>query len=161
MRMEGDRKDCLIKISLALKLQHSLMRELLLYIKDPVLIADPGTLARLPIERAVVESINRVGEGEVDSVRQRMEQDGIGIISIIDEDYPGGASSYILNKVLNEQDAFKFLDSKPETLTAKEHRPPYGTDGDYYSKPSIDDVFEKIYKIMKEYNPDKYKLDLG
>ena len=80
---------------------------------------------------------------------------------IIDEDYPGGASSYILNKVLNEQDAFKFLDSKPETLTAKEHRPPYGTDGDYYSKPSIDDVFEKIYKIMKEYNPDKYKLDLG
>jgi len=86
--MEGDRKDCLIKISLALKLQHSLMRELLLYIKDPVLIADPGTLARLPIERAVVESINRVGEGEVDSVRQRMEQDGIGIISIIDEDYP-------------------------------------------------------------------------
>jgi len=80
---------------------------------------------------------------------------------IIDEDYPGGASSYILNKVLNEQDAFKFLDSKPETLTAKEHRPPYGTDGDYYSKPSIDDVFEKIYKIMKEYNPDKFKLDLG
>ena len=80
---------------------------------------------------------------------------------IIDEDYPGGASSYILNKVLNEQDAFKFLDSKPETLTAKEHRPPYGTDGDYYSKPSIDDVFEKIYKIMKEYNPGKYKLDLG
>ena len=80
---------------------------------------------------------------------------------IIDEDYPGGASSYILNKVLNEQDAFKFLDSKPETLTAKEHRPPYGTDGDYYTKPSIDDVFEKIYKIMKEYNPDKYKLDLG
>ena len=80
---------------------------------------------------------------------------------IVDEDYPGGASSYILNKVLNEQDAFKYLDIKPETLTAKEHRPPYGTDGDYYSKPSIDDVFEKIYKIMKEYNPDKYKLDLG
>ena len=79
---------------------------------------------------------------------------------IIDEDYPGGASSFILNKVLNEQDAFKFLDSKPETLTAKEHRPPYGTDGDYYSKPSIDDVFEKIYKIMKDYNPEKYKLDL-
>ena len=80
---------------------------------------------------------------------------------IIDEDYPGGASSYILNKVLNEQDAFKYLDSKPETLTAKEHRPPYGTDGDYYSKPSIDDVFEKIYKIMKEYDPEKYQLDLG
>ena len=59
------------------------------------------------------------------------------------------------------RDAFKFLDSKPETLTAKEHRPPYGTDGDYYTKPSIDDVFEKIYKIMKEYNPNKYKLDLG
>jgi pyruvate/2-oxoglutarate/acetoin dehydrogenase E1 component/TPP-dependent pyruvate/acetoin dehydrogenase alpha subunit len=75
---------------------------------------------------------------------------------IIDEDVPGGASAYILDKILNEQDAWKYLDSKPETLTAKEHRPAYGHDGDYFSKPSVDDIFEKTYAIMHESNPKKY-----
>ncbi len=75
---------------------------------------------------------------------------------VIDEDVPGGASSYILNKILEEQNAYRYLDSKPQTLTAKEHRPAYGTDGDYFSKPSPEDIFEKIYSIMHEANPDKY-----
>ncbi|MGY5846854.1 alpha-ketoacid dehydrogenase subunit alpha/beta [Salegentibacter sp. HM20] len=75
---------------------------------------------------------------------------------IIDEDVPGGASSYILDKVLNEQDGWKFLDSKPETLTAKEHRPAYGTDGDYFSKPSAEDIYEKVYGIMHEAMPSKF-----
>ncbi len=75
---------------------------------------------------------------------------------IIDEDVPGGASAFILDKVLNEQNAYRFLDSKPQTLTAKEHRPAYGTDGDYFSKPSADDIFEKIYGIFYEVNPQKY-----
>ncbi|HSP13107.1 MAG TPA: transketolase C-terminal domain-containing protein, partial [Salegentibacter sp.] len=75
---------------------------------------------------------------------------------IIDEDVPGGGSAYILDKVLNEQNAYKFLDSKPDTLTAKEHRPAYGTDGDYFSKPSSDDIFEKVYSIFHEVNPEKY-----
>lgn len=75
---------------------------------------------------------------------------------VIDEDMPGGASAYLLNHVLNEQDAYKYLDSKPETLAAKEHRPAYGTDGDYFSKPSAEDIFEKIYAMMSEVNPTSY-----
>ena len=72
---------------------------------------------------------------------------------IIDEDVPGGASSYLLDQILVQQDAYRFLDSKPQTLTAKEHRPAYGTDGDYFSKPSLEDIYEKIYDIMHESDP--------
>ena len=75
---------------------------------------------------------------------------------VIDEDVPGGASAFILDKVLNEQNAWKYLDSKPQTLTAKEHRPAYGTDGDYFSKPSAEDIFEKVYAIFNEVNPEEY-----
>lgn len=75
---------------------------------------------------------------------------------IIDEDLPGGASAYILQQIIEEQDVYKHLDSKPQTLTAKAHRPAYGTDGDYFSKPSIEDVYEKVYGIMNEANPSKY-----
>ncbi|MCH4823755.1 thiamine pyrophosphate-dependent enzyme [Gramella lutea] len=75
---------------------------------------------------------------------------------VIDEDVPGGASAYILQKILDEQNAYRYLDSKPQTLTAKEHRPAYGTDGDYFSKPSAEDIYEKVYAIMHESNPGKY-----
>ena len=75
---------------------------------------------------------------------------------IIDEDVPGGASAYILQQIIENQDGYNYLDSKPQTLTAKAHRPAYGTDGDYFSKPSIEDIFEKIYAMMSEVNPSKY-----
>lgn len=75
---------------------------------------------------------------------------------VIDEDVPGGASAYILQKVLEEQKGYRYLDSDPQTLTSKAHRPAYGTDGDYFSKPSPEDVFEKIYAIMNEVNPNLY-----
>ncbi len=75
---------------------------------------------------------------------------------VIDEDVPGGASAYILDKILNEQNGWKYLDSKPQALTAKEHRPAYGHDGDYFSKPSTEDIFEKVYEIMAEAYPQKY-----
>ena len=75
---------------------------------------------------------------------------------IIDEDVPGGASAYILQKILDEQNGYQHLDSKPQTLTAKQHRPPYGTNGDYFSQPQVEDVFEKVYEIMHESNPNKY-----
>ena len=75
---------------------------------------------------------------------------------IIDEDLPGGASAYILQQIIEQQDAYKYLDSKPQTLTAKAHRPAYGTDGDYFSKPSAEDIFEKVYAMMNEVNPSKY-----
>ena len=75
---------------------------------------------------------------------------------IIDEDVPGGASAYLLQQVLEVQNGYRFLDSKPETLAAKAHRPAYGTDGDYFSKPSVEDIYEKIYEIMSDVNPNKY-----
>jgi pyruvate/2-oxoglutarate/acetoin dehydrogenase E1 component len=75
---------------------------------------------------------------------------------VIDEDVPGGASAFILQKIVDAQNAYRYLDSKPQTLTAKAHRPAYGTDGDYFSKPSVEDIFEKIYEIMNEANPQNY-----
>lgn len=75
---------------------------------------------------------------------------------VVDEDVPGGASAYILQQIVEEQDAYKYLDSKPQTLSAKAHRPAYGTDGDYFSKPSAEDVFEKVYDIMNEANPNRF-----
>ncbi len=77
---------------------------------------------------------------------------------VIDEDVPGGASAFILQQIIENQDAYNYLDSKPQTLTAKAHRPAYGTDGDYFSKPSIEDIFEKVYAMMNEVNPSKYPV---
>ena len=76
---------------------------------------------------------------------------------VIDEDVPGGASAYLLQEILEKQNGYQYLDSKPCTLTAKAHRTAYGTDGDYFSKPSAEDIFEKVYDIMHESNPEKYK----
>lgn len=92
------------------------------------------------------------------------DKDGICIKSlqktskllIIDEDVPGGASAYILQKILEAQGGYYLMDSQPRTLCAKEHRPPYGSDGDYFSKPSLDDVIETAYQMMNETNPDKF-----
>lgn len=75
---------------------------------------------------------------------------------VIDEDVPGGASAYIMQEILEKQNAYRFLDSKPQTLTAKEHRPAYGTDGNYFSKPSAEDIFEKVYSIFNEVNPEQF-----
>jgi len=75
---------------------------------------------------------------------------------VVDEDVPGGASAFILQQILDVQDAYRHLDSKPQTLTAKAHRPAYGTDGDYFSKPSSEDVFEKVYSILHEFKPEDY-----
>jgi pyruvate/2-oxoglutarate/acetoin dehydrogenase E1 component/TPP-dependent pyruvate/acetoin dehydrogenase alpha subunit len=77
---------------------------------------------------------------------------------VIDEDVPGGASAYILQQIIENQDGYNQLDSKPQTLTSKAHRPAYGTDGDYFSKPSIEDIFERVYAMMNEVNPEKYPV---
>ncbi|MEX0290354.1 MAG: alpha-ketoacid dehydrogenase subunit beta, partial [Flavobacteriaceae bacterium] len=75
---------------------------------------------------------------------------------IIDEDVPGGCSSFLLQEIIEKQGAYRYLDSAPQTLTAKAHRPAYATDGDYFSKPSAEDIFEKVYEIMHESNPLDY-----
>ena len=76
---------------------------------------------------------------------------------VVDEDVPGGASAYLLQEIVENQNGYQHLDSKPATLTSKAHRPAYGTDGDYFSKPSAEDIFEKVYEMMHEVNPSKYK----
>jgi 2-oxoisovalerate dehydrogenase E1 component len=75
---------------------------------------------------------------------------------IIDEDVPGGASAYLMQEIVEKQGAYKYLDSAPQTLTAKPHRPAYGTDGDYFSKPNAEDIFEKVYEIMHEADPKRF-----
>jgi 2-oxoisovalerate dehydrogenase E1 component len=74
----------------------------------------------------------------------------------VDEDVPGGAAAYMMQEVVEKQKAYFHLDSEPCTLSAKPHRPAYGTDGDYFSKPSADDVFDKVYEMMREAYPAKY-----
>ena len=76
---------------------------------------------------------------------------------IVDEDVPGGASAYLLQEIIETQDGYQYLDSKPATLSAKAHRPAYGSDGDYFSKPSAEDIFEKVYEMMHEAYPTKFK----
>lgn len=73
-----------------------------------------------------------------------------------DEDVPGGGSAFMMQQVIEEQGAYIYLDSPPATLPAKAHRPAYSSDGDYFSKPNVDDVVEKAYAMMSEVNPEKY-----
>ena len=102
-------------------------------------VIDVQTLIPFDLNHDIVESLKKTNR-----------------LLIIDEDVPGGASSFILQQVLEEQEGYKYLDSDPLTLTAKEHRPPYGKDGDYFTKPSCEDVFEKVYSIMHDSNPAMY-----
>ncbi len=102
-------------------------------------VIDIQTLVPFDLSHDIVESVKKTNR-----------------LLVIDEDVPGGASSYILQKIIEEQKAYNFLDSDPQTLAAKEHRPPYGKDGDYFTKPSVEDVFEKVYGIMNEVNPSKF-----
>ena len=78
-------------------------------------------------------------------------------VLFIDEDVPGGATAYMYREVIEGQNAYKFLDAPAKCLSSKEHRTPYGSDGDYYTKPNVDSVFETVYNMMKEYNPSQYK----
>ena len=77
---------------------------------------------------------------------------------VIDEDVSGGASAYILDQILNKQKAWAYLDAQPLTIHAKDHRPAYAADGDYHSKPSVEDILEGVYGLMHAHNPGKYPL---
>ncbi len=102
-------------------------------------LIDVQTLLPFDLDHQIVESIKRTNR-----------------LAVLDEDVPGGASAYLLQKILEEQGAYQYLDSKPLSITAKAHRPAYGTDGDYFSKPSIEDVVEAIYTMMNEFDPVAY-----
>ncbi|MEP7170190.1 MAG: transketolase C-terminal domain-containing protein, partial [Bacteroidota bacterium] len=102
-------------------------------------LIDVQSLIPFDIHHSIVESLKKTNK-----------------ILFLDEDVPGGASAYMLQKVLEEQNGFRYLDIEPKTLAAKDHRPAYGTDGDYFSKPGIEDVFDAIYDLMHQSDPNKY-----
>jgi pyruvate/2-oxoglutarate/acetoin dehydrogenase E1 component/TPP-dependent pyruvate/acetoin dehydrogenase alpha subunit len=102
-------------------------------------VIDPQTLYPFDTENVCGDSLKKTNK-----------------LLVVDEDMPGGGSAYILQKILETQNGYYHLDSQPKTLPAREHRPPYGTDGDYFSKPSMDDVVEVVYNMMSEANPTKY-----
>ncbi|UTW66673.1 transketolase [bacterium SCSIO 12643] len=102
-------------------------------------VIDVQTLLPFDLDHDILESLKKTNR-----------------LLIVDEDVPGGCSSFIMQQLLEKQNAYRYMDSQPSTLTAKEHRPPYGSDGDYFSKPSLEDIVEKVYEIMNEVDPAKY-----
>lgn len=102
-------------------------------------VIDVQTLLPFDLHDSILESIKKTSR-----------------VVFADEDVPGGATSFMMQQVLEKQDAYPYLDSKPVTITAKEHRPAYASDGDYFSKPNPEDVFEKVYNLMVEVNPAKF-----
>jgi 2-oxoisovalerate dehydrogenase E1 component len=102
-------------------------------------LIDVQTLLPFDINNVILESVKKTNR-----------------IVFFDEDVEGGATGFMIQQVLDKQGAFKFLDSEPKTLSAKDHRAAYGSDGDYFSKPNVEDVFDTIYGLMNEVNPVKY-----
>lgn len=111
-------------------------------------------LAMLGIDAEVIDVQSLIPFDQSHAIYQSLEK--TNRLVVIDEDVPGGATGYMLQKILEEQKAYHLLDSQPLTIAAKEHRPPYGTDGDYFSKPSVDEIVERVYALMHESNPAKY-----
>jgi pyruvate/2-oxoglutarate/acetoin dehydrogenase E1 component len=102
-------------------------------------VIDVQTLLPFDIHHSILESIKKTNR-----------------VVFADEDVPGGATGFMMHKVLEEQGAYHYVDSKPATVTAKEHRPAYASDGDYFSKPNAEDVFDKVYALMSEAEPSKF-----
>ncbi len=102
-------------------------------------VIDVQSLLPFDINHDIVESVKKTNR-----------------LVIIDEDVPGGCSAYLMHEILEKQGAYKYLDSAPETITGNAHRPAYSSDGDYFSKPNAEDIFEKVYEVMHEANPEDY-----
>ena len=102
-------------------------------------VIDAQTLLPFDIEHRTVESLKKTNR-----------------LLIVDEDVPGGCSAYLMQEVLEVQGGYRYLDSAPSTLTARAHRPAYASDGDYFSKPGVEDIYEKAYQIMHEVRPEDF-----
>jgi pyruvate/2-oxoglutarate/acetoin dehydrogenase E1 component/TPP-dependent pyruvate/acetoin dehydrogenase alpha subunit len=113
--------------------------ELLKNINISVELIDVQTLLPFDMEHAIVNSLKKTNR-----------------IAFLDEDLPGAGTAYMMKKVLEDQDGYKYLDSKPLTITAKSHRPPFGSDGDYFTKPNPETIYEAILGLMKEANPNRF-----
>jgi pyruvate/2-oxoglutarate/acetoin dehydrogenase E1 component len=99
-------------------------------------LIDVQTLLPFDINHRIVESIKKTNK-----------------VIFLDEDVPGGATAFMMQQVLENQGAYQYLDYKPITISAKAHRPPYGTDGDYWSKPNVEEIFEVVCNMMSDYEP--------
>jgi pyruvate/2-oxoglutarate/acetoin dehydrogenase E1 component len=104
-------------------------------------VVDVQTLLPFDLDGRIVESLKKTNR-----------------ILFLDEDVPGGGTAYMLQQVLDRQGGYRWLDSEPRTLAAKEHRPSYGSDGDYYSKPNREAVFEAVYEILHEADPASFPI---
>lgn len=113
--------------------------ELLANVGIRVELIDIQTLLPFDVDHHIVESLKSTNR-----------------LVVLDEDVPGGASAYILQQILEEQNGYRYLDSKPLTITSKAHRPAYSSDGDYFSKPSVDDVYLAVYQMMHEVDPKRW-----
>lgn len=102
-------------------------------------LIDVQTLLPFDTNHMIVESVKKTNK-----------------VVFLDEDVPSGATSYMMQQIIENQEAYKYLDTEPISIASKEHRPAYGTDGDYFSKPNVDEVFNRIYDLMHNYNPEKY-----
>ena len=102
-------------------------------------VIDVQSLLPFDTNHAIVESLKKTNK-----------------VVFIDEDVSAGATAFMMQKVLEDQKGYFHLDCEPKTISSKDHRPAYGEDGDYFSKPNTDDIFEKVYDIMHEHNPKKY-----
>lgn len=102
-------------------------------------IIDPQTLLPFDLDKICVQSLRKTNK-----------------LLVVAEDVPGGSSAFIMQQVLEAQNGYQFLDGKPRTLTAKAHRAPYGSDGDYFTKPSSDDVIEIVYEMMNDTSPERF-----
>ncbi len=134
--------------------------------KDLTLITYGATVR---IAENAVDMLLKVGINvELIDVQSLLPFDRFGMIKesikktsrvlFVDEDVPGGASAYMMQQVLDDQEAWQWLDSAPQTLSAAAHRPAYGTDGDYYSKPNAETIFDKVYEIMHESDPKRFTM---
>lgn len=119
-----------------------------------IVIEAAGQLAQLGISAEIIDVQTLlpfdVPHSIVDSIKKTNR------VVFADEDVPGGASAFMMQQVVEGQNAYRYLDSAPRTLSAKAHRPPYGSDGDYFGKPSVDDVIETVYALMSETNPARF-----
>ncbi|AYA36779.1 transketolase [Hymenobacter oligotrophus] len=102
-------------------------------------VIDVQTLLPFDREGVVLESIKKTSR-----------------VLFADEDVPGGATAYMMQQVVDEQGGYRYLDSQPRCLAAQAHRPPYGSDGDYFSKPNAEDVFDTVYELMQEVEPQRF-----
>ena len=104
-------------------------------------LIDVQTLMPFDLEQTILNSVKKTNR-----------------IVFLDEDFAGGATGFMMQKVIDRDGAYAYLDSKPVTIAAKDHRTPFGSDGDYFTKPNTEDIIERIYQLMHEVSPESYPM---